>query len=100
MHVSNADDYQYLTISKNYEDSRLLMATAVHYYAQFNLTAIDSSLILNKIDEEIGYKFPDTTVEKAVITRPVHYRRPDIGGAGGDYIGTMTLYVWMNSTKS
>ncbi len=96
-YVNLAYMYDYLDLSKNYNDSRLLLATATHYYAVFNLSAINGAS-MSKVDWEIGYKPPSESVEKVIITRPVYSKRTL--GIIDDYVGTMTLYIWTNSTRS
>lgn len=108
----------YLKEGVNYEDSRLLLATPVHYYATFNLSVLNKDdftyyvspevrpreVEVLPINVQIG-KAPSPHAETVKIIRPVAATTKITLNTVPPqekiafYSGSMTLYVWSDSRR-
>jgi hypothetical protein len=93
--------------SANYEQSRALMATSVHYYGEFELALTNSVAFKNGYKPQspfvaqIGTPPPENS-EVAIVRRPVfieHFSANE-KGIHPNYAGNFTLYTWIESSRS
>jgi len=103
---------EFLREDRNYDSSRLLLSTPVHYYVTFNLSItnpedfkVGNLQSLPSINQAIG-KAPYPESEVVKIVRPVAAFQKIILSIYPPqtkiayYTGNMTIYVWMNSSRS